>query len=664
MRTAARSPVLSDSALIRRVLSAFAYHNRMSNVGAGTSYTDARNVVVGYLQSMDGAGLEPAEAIKAANDLLTVDAETTGLLVQKAPDEIGFLHGVFEEYLAGFFAASLDMEAQKLLIGDRIGDPKWTSVLLSMLHNVPRPSEVESLVRVALGASDDQSHAKLSRQLAAEVAFGDFRCPPKYALKIAVDVFSTIETGPWPQERQTLLSIALDSGTAGPLSEPLKRKLAVWMPDAVRYRSNIYGAMAEWKANPELVDCLWHGLFSEDFENRKTAGRSLVLVSQKSQEIAKRLFDLLCTPIDAEIAASVLSTIFFGWPAYQGLSRIISQAKKSRVPALQITAILCAIRSGSARDEDLETLLRLADSRRSFHSPYGNEIAQALIEGWPASDKLFKMAIESCATGQQRHLDREIAKAYVLYTSHQSAQRDEDLANVIRGDRFFFSFIGRLNYSPHHYGPEVIAAIDDHLTDIEKFRANDIAHLGIMVKSKRAKERLLELLNDREQSQFIFWPVWGLLSGWGMKDLEVRAALEPLAAQSPDRVQYIAHHLADILSDRVRCREILLNVARLPDLRRLDFLAVGFRNAGSDHNDEEVVEALLNHDKSLRGAFDTAGDLIVGFGKHPKVRALALARISEIDAPWSSLAAAYGDDQEFRQIIISRLLSISADLRS
>jgi hypothetical protein len=664
MPTAARSPVLSDSALVRRVLSAFAYHNRMNNLGAGTSYTDARRVVVGYLQSMDGAGLEPAEAIRAANDLLTVDAETTGLLVQKAPDEIGFLHGVFEEYLAGFFAASLDIEAQKSLIGDRIGDPKWTNVLLSMLHNVPRPSEVESLVRVALNAPDDQSQAKLSRQLAAEVAFGDFRCPPKYALEIAADVFCTIETGPWPQERQTLLNIALDSGTAGPLSEPLKRKLAVWMPDAVRYRSKIYQAMADWKANPQLLACLWHGLFSEDFENRNMAGRALVFASQKSQEIAERLFDLLCTPIDAEIAASALSTLFFGWPAYQGLSSVISQAKKSTVPALQVTATLCAIRSGSTVDEDLETLLRLADSRRFFHPPYGNELAQALIEGWPASDQLYKVAIESCAPGPERHLDREIAKAYVLATSHQSTQRDTALANVIRGDRFFFARIGSVNFGAANLGPEVIAAIDDHLAGIEKFRGNDISHLAIIVKSTRAKERLLELLNDGERSQFIFWPVWGLLSGWGMQDQAVRAALEALAAQSPDRVQYFSQHLADILPSKVRCREILLNVARLPDLQRLDFLAAGFRNAGSDHNDEEVVEALLNRDPSLRPGVDIPGDLIVGFGKHPKVRALALARITEIDAPWSLLATAYGDDQEFSQIIISRLLSISADLRS
>lgn len=249
MPMAARSAVLSNSALVRRALSALAYHNRVNNIGASTPYVEAKNVVVEYLQSMDGAGLAPADAITAANDLLTLDAETTGLLVQKAPDEIGFLHGTFEEYLAGYFAASFDIEVQKALIGERIGDPQWMNVLLSVLHNLSRPNEVETLVRVALGAADDQSHAKLSRQLAAEVAFGDFRCPPKYALEIATEIFETIESGPWPQERQTLLGLALDAGTAGPLTEPLKRKLLDWMPDAIQFRANVYRAMADWKAD-------------------------------------------------------------------------------------------------------------------------------------------------------------------------------------------------------------------------------------------------------------------------------------------------------------------------------------------------------------------------------------------------------------------------------
>lgn len=290
---------------------------------------------------------------------------------------------------------------------------------------------------------------------------------------------------------------------------------------------------------------------------------------------------------------------------------------------------------------------------------------QSLVEGWPDSDKVYDLAIRSARQRNfEREFDGEIAKAYLSATWKLGPERDKDLADVIRGDKFFFVRIGGFNFPPDNYGPEVMAAVDDYLVTLEKFQSNDIANLAVTTKSARAKGRLLELLNDPEESGWIFWPVWGLLTGWGMQDAEVRAALEPLADQPPDKVQYIAHYLSAIIGDRARCREILLSVARLTNLKRLDFLASGFQRAGFDYTDDEVVEALLNHDLSRRGVFDAAGELIGGFAKHPKVRALALARIGEVGAPWSTLAAAYGDDNEFRQIIISRLRSISADLRS
>lgn len=134
-------------------------------------------------------------------------------------------------------------------------------------------------------------------------------------------------------------------------------------------------------------------MFNEEFENWKEAGRALVVASQKSQEIADRLFNLICAPVDAEIAASALSVMFFGWPTYSGLGTLIDQAKKSPLPALQVAATLCAIRSGAKEDDDLEALLPLADLRRYFYPSYGGDIVQALVEGWPNSDKLYDLAI-------------------------------------------------------------------------------------------------------------------------------------------------------------------------------------------------------------------------------------------------------------------------------
>lgn len=153
--------------------------------------------------------------------------------------------------------------------------------------------------------------------------------------------------------------------------------------------------MADWKPGPDLIQCLWHGLFNEEFENRRAAGRALVVASQKDTEFAHRLFKLVCAPVEAGIAASALSTLFEGWPTYPGLDVVIEQARNSRVPVLKVTAIRCAVGLGKVTADDPNTLLRLADTQHYLFSPYGGDLVRALAEGWSDDDKLFDICLRS-----------------------------------------------------------------------------------------------------------------------------------------------------------------------------------------------------------------------------------------------------------------------------
>ena len=76
------------------------------------------------------------------------------------------------------------------------------------------------------------------------------------------------------------------------------------------------------------------------------------------------------------------------------------------------------------------------------------------------------------------------------------------------------------------------------------------------------------------------------------------------------------------------------------------------------------MDVILKHDFSRRGVFDATSSLISGFGAHPAVRAIALERIKELDAPWEVLIQTYAGDEEVRTIISRYLSSLPASLRS
>jgi hypothetical protein len=114
---APRFAILADAALRRQTLAYLAYHKRLNGYDAGFPAGEARTIIVEHLRSLDGAGLTTRDAIAGAKELLSVDAETAGVLIERAPQEIGFVHALFEEALAGFHLACWRLQDQEEMNG-------------------------------------------------------------------------------------------------------------------------------------------------------------------------------------------------------------------------------------------------------------------------------------------------------------------------------------------------------------------------------------------------------------------------------------------------------------------------------------------------------------------------------------------------------------------
>ena len=64
-----------------------------------------------------------------------------------APEEVGFVHIVFEEMLAGLHLAGWKLHDQEEFIKRSAGNPRWTTTILAMLHTLTRPSDIDLLLR-------------------------------------------------------------------------------------------------------------------------------------------------------------------------------------------------------------------------------------------------------------------------------------------------------------------------------------------------------------------------------------------------------------------------------------------------------------------------------------------------------------------------------------
>lgn len=133
----------TKSRLRRRALAFLAHHNRNVVQQSSFSITEAKKTMAQFLR--DSEGLSQQRSTVGADELLGVTSETAGLLVEKAPGEIAFVHSLFEEVLAGEHLSGLDLQAQCALMQAHSGDHRWTNVLLSLVHQLTRAQDVDSL---------------------------------------------------------------------------------------------------------------------------------------------------------------------------------------------------------------------------------------------------------------------------------------------------------------------------------------------------------------------------------------------------------------------------------------------------------------------------------------------------------------------------------------
>ena len=103
------------------------------------------------------------------------------------------------------------------------------------------------------------------------------------------------------------------------------------------------------------------------------------------------------------------------------------------------------------------------------------------------------------------------------------------------------------------------------LFEDEKFLSHnyEAMKLAAILRSDAAKRAMLSQLVNNEN--FLFWPVWSLLNGWGIDDPEVAIALEPLPQRPPEERQQIAHHVPEIVRSDDESFRLLMEICELPE---------------------------------------------------------------------------------------------------
>jgi predicted NACHT family NTPase len=150
-----------------------------------------------------------SEAIELAAIQVDRATQEVGILVQRQPGQVGFLHRSLQEFLAAKELARWPFDQARRFVIEKSAEPGWQEVLLAVLHLIGRQDEVDSILEQVRRLASDPLDLPLRKILLARAVFGDLNCSAKLAEEIAADI---------RRERVALVSSPSTTRTTTPAS--------------------------------------------------------------------------------------------------------------------------------------------------------------------------------------------------------------------------------------------------------------------------------------------------------------------------------------------------------------------------------------------------------------------------------------------------------------
>jgi hypothetical protein len=531
--TQSRFVSIPDADNRRSALARLAFVARSASGGGTYDLKEAKKAIKEYLADSTTFAYPPDRAQRAAEELLAVNAETVGLLAERAPGEVGFAHAVFEEFLAGEHIRSWPFSEIVSFVKSKSSEPLWRNVISSLVSLLARPTEVEDLVaRIETARAEDTSREGVDGRdvLLADIAFGPSRKPPATAQRLIEAAFETIEHGDWMLARREVLKSALTNLGDTAFTTPVDDRIPRWAPRREKYLASFFDALAAWAPTPALQAALVGGLYDEERSTQRSAARALARSFGGRVEVQERLRAMLKGTLDLSVAAAALEALIIGWPETPDLSELHDRAVGSLDPTLRLVGISGRAASGRADTSDRDALVALLTEFPEIDFWDRPDARALLSKHWPDDPAVIGLALKAVRRtgGGRREFERESAMHYLMRCS-ASNQSVADWVRQELKEKYPFS----LAHDDHwdRVAPFAVEHDDIRAAVIAAIRSEWGSHslhnfqeLILALRGDELRNMLIETARS-QKGWGEFWAVRPLLDGWGRADSVVASLL-------------------------------------------------------------------------------------------------------------------------------------------
>lgn len=663
-------PRFSSAASIdvrRDALAALAFEIRMEGGDAGYPIRSASKCIKRFLTDPDGFCYSPRDASEVANEILAVNSETMGLLVEKGREEVGFVHASLEEYLASVHIHGWPIERILDFVRANASNFRWRSVFGDLIARNTRRSEAEQIVRVIDEPENDAVGALQRRLLLADVVFGGAEINKPTAMKLADRSLEIIAGAGWIGERSAHLAASLEGIYNPTIRDKISTCISRWGIRSVDYLQEFYLALSKWPRSEELLTILKHGMKDYNASNSRAAAKTLATVYRGDAEVERWLISLLRGDTDLLVVGITLEALTIGWPNNKILIEQLNIASTAKDKALRLSAIWCKVQLGLYDEVDQTSLINLARWHDGVEYHHRGLVSQCLVQGWSNNHDVIKICLNS-VNGTINHYDeieKDVAYQYLKSCNVNNSEICNWILNELRSEYPFNMSLERnwgwilrfAEFNQEIREQLILTAISKRM----RYRDYMLAPIYENIKDPRIKHHLIN--NVKTSDGFsIFWSLSPLVEGWVANHPDVEDLINEVLDWPDERKQYIVSLYPKMLG-REACIQELLKIINSNKNIRIDLLVSAFSQLDI-MADKNIIDSLVTKvlSESSTGIFGS-NDLIALCPNEPRVKEYALAKLDERDPPLALIASVYHDDPKVQRKIAEQVGSLTATMR-
>lgn len=537
---------------MREMLMSLALHIEEKGGSGVISVVDCKALFCDFLtDDIDGPGLSNYDAKYQAQSIIDHTQTGLGLIVERAPDELGFFHLTIQEYLAAQAMVRKDEVAQIEWLVRNWNEPKWHEVILAWF-NIRRTEQGKGASQRAIDRLKELAISPWEKLqlilLRAELAANDFGLSPREARSTIEEAADYVETSPYPEIRQALARYITIGLRTPSIAECCETRISNWIPGRSEWeRARLLEELGNWQSSEDLLHALKLALHDESLRCRIAATESLAKVFSDNVSVGDELVDMARHWPDTTVRASAVHGLWKGWPSHEALPSLAENARHSMDMKLVLTGITIRVSLGIHDEEDRKKIWSIFVNENISYE-LQDKYREVLVHGWGKDDEFKSLAIESL---RQSYTFASGSKETFVYFLAHACPGDEEIASIIaqyfKSSSPFYMHDGSLweaLFAGFRGNAEISMVLREALSErLSKYEAiywgPDTKQVYCTIGDNKAKSELLEAYSTVTDSKDKYWICSTLMEAW-CNDSEVNELLTKEFLRSPDQVAFLA----------------------------------------------------------------------------------------------------------------------------